>query len=185
MITGEGTALISTRSVSDIAGNTTTASSSPAVKIDRTPPTVRYTGNSGTYTIDQTVSITCSASDALSGIASSTCANATGSAWSFGPGTTTLSATATDLAGNTGTGSTSFTVVVTSASLDSLIRLFCGTDTNGANGLITKADDIAAATTPSAKANALNAFDNQVDAKTGNALTAAQPATLKQLAAAL
>ena len=74
---------------------------------------------------------------------------------------------------------------MTSASLDSLIRLFCGTDTTGANGLVTKADNIAAATTPNGKANALNAFDNQVDAKSGNALTAAQRTTLKQLAAAL
>jgi hypothetical protein len=74
---------------------------------------------------------------------------------------------------------------VTISSLDDLIRLFRGTDTTGANGLITKADNIAAATTPNAKATALNAFYNQVDAKTGNALTSAQAATLKQLAAAL
>jgi hypothetical protein len=104
---------------------------------------------------------------------------------SFGLGTSTFSATATDKAGNTGTATTSFTVVVTSASLDDLIRQFFGTDTNGANGLITKADNIASATDPTTKANAVQAFDNQVDAKTGNPLTLEQANLLKELAAAL
>jgi hypothetical protein len=146
---------------------------------------ITFSGNAGTYTVDQTVNITCSASDALSGVESSTCAAITGPAYSFGPGTTTRSATAVDRAGNTGTGSTSFTVVVTPASLDALIARFFGADQSGANGLIAKVNSIATAPTANAKDGAIAAFDNAVDAKIGNPLTAAQAAILKQLAAAL
>ena len=82
------------------------------INIDKTPPVVTYGGNLGTYTPDQTVNITCSATDDLSGVDSTTCADITGPAASFAPGLNTFSATATDKAGNTGTGSTSFTVQV-------------------------------------------------------------------------
>src|SRR5437588_512394 len=43
---------------------------------------------------------------------------------------------ATDRAGNTGSGSTSFTVIVTAASLDNLITQFFRADRDGASGLI-------------------------------------------------
>jgi len=83
------------------------------INIDKTPPVVTYTGNLGTYTVDQTVDITCTATDNLSGVESTTCADITGPAASFPLGPNTFSATATDKAGNTGTGSTSFTVQAT------------------------------------------------------------------------
>src|SRR5690349_19990050 len=89
---------------------------STAVSIDATPPLVTYAGNTGTYTVDQMISITCSASDALSGIATSTCTDIHGPAYNFVV-THTYSASATDLAGNTGTSSTIFTVIVTTSSL--------------------------------------------------------------------
>jgi len=82
------------------------------INIDKTPPVVTYAGNQGSYTRDQTVNITCTATDGLSGVESTTCADITGPAASFAPGLNTFSATATDKAGNTGTGSTSFTVQV-------------------------------------------------------------------------
>jgi hypothetical protein len=181
---GEGANQSVTRSATDKAGNSASATASP-INVDETAPTVSYSGNSGTYTVDQTVVITCSASDALSGVAGSTCSNVNAPASSFALGTTTLNATATDRAGNTGSGSTSFKVVLTETSLDNLIRLFCGTDTTGANGLISKADNIVTATTPTAKAGAVSAFDNQVEAKVGNSLTRAQGNLLEQLAASL
>jgi uncharacterized protein YjiK len=89
---------------------------------DITPPTVTYTGNAGTYTVDQPINITCLATDELagSGIASTTCANIVGPAAGFGLGAHPFSATATDNAGNTGSGSGNFTVTVTPASLCSL-----------------------------------------------------------------
>jgi hypothetical protein len=168
----------------DAAGNgqSTTLSN---INIDVTAPVVSYSGNAGAYAVDQTVNITCSASDALSGIASTTCSNITGPAWSFGLGTTSRSASATDRAGNTATASTSFTIIVTTASLDNLITQFFGGDQNGASGLIAKADAIGSASNANARNGALGAFDNQVDAKVGNPLTPAQAALLKQLAATL
>src|SRR5207302_1259493 len=33
------------------------------VKLDKTPPTVTYSGNAGVYTVDQPVNITCNAAD--------------------------------------------------------------------------------------------------------------------------
>jgi hypothetical protein len=86
-------------------------------KIDRTAPTVTYTSNAGSYALMSMVAITCTAADGLSGVASSTCADISGPAYTFGPGTSTFSASATDNAGNTGTGSTSFTVAVTQSQL--------------------------------------------------------------------
>lgn len=87
------------------------SSDSVTVKIDKTPPAVTYTGNAGTYTLDQTINISCSAADNLSGVASNNCVDINAPASSFDIGTYTFSASATDNAGNTGTGSTTFTVV--------------------------------------------------------------------------
>ncbi len=111
-------------SCSATSGAGITGSGSTTVKRDATKPTIGYAGNAGVYTVDQNVSITCSASDALSGLASSTCAPISGSAYGFGVGTTTKSASALDIAGNTNTATTSFTVKATSASLCTLTRLF-------------------------------------------------------------
>src|SRR5216683_2558724 len=93
--------------------------------------TVTYTGNAGTYTVDQTVAITCTAADPHnangtpgSGLASTTCANVNAPAYTFPLGPHTLVATATDIAGNVGIGSTTFTVEVTSSSLCTLTARF-------------------------------------------------------------
>ena len=97
------------------------------VKRDATPPTVTYGGDAGSYTVDQTVTIACVAADALSGVASSTCASnslAAVPAYTLALGAHTLSASATDNAGNTGTGSAGFTVSVTPSSLCNLTTQF-------------------------------------------------------------
>lgn len=104
-----------------------TASHSVTIKRDHTLPTVTYTGNAGSYTVDQTVAITCSAADATSpgsGLASSTCQNIGGAAYTFAIGNNSFSATAIDNAGNTGAGSTSFTVKVTYGGVCALTRLW-------------------------------------------------------------
>lgn len=116
---GEGRAQSAAGTATDAAGNTT-AAAIHGVNIDLTAPTVSFTGNLPSYTADQTVSIACSARDALSGVAGSTCAPLSGPAWSFGVGQVTRSASATDLAGNIGTGTVSFSIRVTT---DSLCRL--------------------------------------------------------------
>jgi hypothetical protein len=107
----------------DNAGNSSGATAS-GINIDRTAPTVSYSGNAGTYTVDQTVAIACTATDALSGVASSTCANVSAPAYTLGLGSHTLNASATDKAGNTGTGSASFSVSVTAGSLCHLTEQF-------------------------------------------------------------
>src|SRR6266851_730759 len=114
----------------DKAGNTE-AAHTQVIRIDKTLPTVTYTGNAGTYTVDQTVTITCTAVDppnangtAASGLASTTCANVNAPAYTFPLGLNTLSASATDVAGNVGTGSTTFTVQVTNSSLCTLTVRF-------------------------------------------------------------
>ena len=97
------------------------------VKRDATPPTITYSGDAGTYTVDQTVTIACVAADALSGVASSTCASnslAAVPAYTLALGAHTLSASANDNAGNTGTGTASFTVSVTPSSLCNLTTQF-------------------------------------------------------------
>jgi hypothetical protein len=97
------------------------------IKRDATAPTITYTGDAGAYTVDQTITIACTASDALSGVASNTCAsnglNAV-PAYTLALGAHTLSATATDNAGNQGTGSSHFTLSVTPASLCNLTMHF-------------------------------------------------------------
>jgi uncharacterized protein YjiK len=91
---------------------------------DTLAPKVAYSGNAGSYTVDQTVSITCAAADEArgSGIATTTCADVTGPADQLGLGTHAFSATATDNAGNVGTASGSYTVTVTAASLCKLTK---------------------------------------------------------------
>jgi hypothetical protein len=128
-LTAEGVTTV-TYFAKDKAGNTE-AAHTQVVRIDKTPPTVTYTGNATTYTIDQTVSITCTAVDppnangtAGSGLALSTCVNVSGPAYSFPLGSNTFSASATDVAGNTGSGSTTFTVQVTFAGLCNLTVQF-------------------------------------------------------------
>jgi hypothetical protein len=121
-VAAEGTTTV-TYYATDAAGN----AESPhtlTVRIDQTAPTISYSGNAGSYTVDQQVEIVCDATDALSGVASSTCASTSAPAYTFGLGTHTLSAAATDEAGNTGTGTTTFTVSADAASVGSLTAAF-------------------------------------------------------------
>lgn len=134
---------------------TTSASATMGASAIPYPPSITFAGNAGTYTIDQMVSIVCSAHDALSGLASSSCQNARGPAWSFAPGSHQLAATASDNAGNSGSSSATFVVISTFASQCSVTRVF---DRNLAQAsalctLLTNAQH--AATNPSLKASYL------------------------------
>jgi hypothetical protein len=115
---------------SAINGAGLSASKSITVKRDATNPLIGYTGNAGAYTADQTVAITCSASDATSHLASTTCANISGPAYTFtlGGAANTFSAQATDNAGNSSSASTSFTVALTCQSMYPLITRFVSGD---------------------------------------------------------
>jgi hypothetical protein len=121
-VTAEGTTTI-TYFATDNAGNAETPHAL-SVKIDQTPPTVTYSGNAGAYTVDEQVAITCHADDSLSGVASTTCHDATGPAYTFALGANTYSATAADYAGNTGSGTTTFTVTADPGSVGKLTLAF-------------------------------------------------------------
>lgn len=183
--TGEGVGITLSATCSDNAGNIGTASY--AVNIDRTPPVVVFSGNAGTYTVAQSVTITCSATDVLSGVAGTDCPAVSGSAWSFGLGTHTLTGTATDKAGNVGSSSTSYTVTVDEASLCSLTQEF-STSSGVAGGLCAKLNAAAASQARGqlkTKANDLTAYENQVTAQSGKALTSDQANLLIEFAATL
>jgi hypothetical protein len=92
------------------------------INIDKTAPSVTFSGT-GTYSVADTVNVTCSANDSLSGIASSTCSDVSGPAYTF-VGTHSVSASAPDKADNVGSGSGSFTVEVTTEGLCDLMGQF-------------------------------------------------------------
>jgi uncharacterized protein YegL len=156
----------------DSAGGTTTAA--VTVKRDSTAPVVSYTPATATYGVSDTVSISCAVSDATSGVAGGTaCPGATGAAYTFAAGRHTLTYAATDNAGNVGTATATFTIVVDRAGLSTLIRRW--TDNAGiANSLIVK---LASGST--------QAFTNEVNAQRGKHLQADKADILIRLASAL
>jgi hypothetical protein len=172
------------------------------VMIDATAPTVTYIGNLGSYGLLDSVAITCTAADNVggSGLASNTCANASGPAWSFGAGSHSLSASATDHAGNTGTASANFTVSVSSAGLCTLTGQFVAGSTkystltpvqravvnllvrSGCSFLTTLGPNMK----PAQKQAFINAYSEVVQALVRPGwLTQAQATTLRGLAGAL
>jgi hypothetical protein len=80
-------------------------------------------------------------------------------------------------------------VFVTYASLCDLVRAYIGDEANAADGLCQKLADASTASTETARQGKLEAFRNQVDAKTGDvpgkALTGAQAELLKLLSTRL
>ena len=114
-----------TGTASDAAGNTATVTVS-GLDVDLTKPAVTFSGNAGAYSVDQMVAITCTATDGLSLIdaAHTTCPGASGPAYIFTLGINTLTATATDKAGNVATASATFAVAADETSLCALTRRF-------------------------------------------------------------
>ena len=104
------------------------ASSAPSAMVSvtvlGTPPTLTYAGNEGFYTVDQTVSIRCVTTPGTAPIATSTCVDVTGPAYTFGLGEHSYEATVTDTAGLSDTATTSFRVGVTTTGLCSLTVRF-------------------------------------------------------------
>jgi len=158
------------------------SSKSVIIKIDKTAPTITFTGNAGTYAVDQTILITCAASDSLSGIAITSCpAVASGPAANFvgttAATTTTLTATATDNAGNSASAGTTFTVVVDA---DGICRLTASLRT--ASAICAHVTSIATAPNDRAKTGELEAFDNFLAAQSGKSIAADLAALLSRLA---
>lgn len=181
-LSGDGAGQSAAGTAVDRAGNSAGITVSD-INIDKTEPVVTYTGNAGSYTVDQMISIACTSSDSLSGVADDTCAGIAGPAWSFATGLNSYSATATDKADNVGQGSTSFTVAATPDGLCALGAHFA-TSAGVAQGLCSKLEAARAAAAKgnaNAKAGQIGAFINLVQAQTGKALTAEQAAILTRL----
>jgi hypothetical protein len=159
---------------------------SETVKHDSRPPVVTYSGNAGAYTIDQRVTIDCTASDPVpgSGLDSDTCADMDAPAWSFALGGHTLSAAAGDVAGNQGSGSARFTVGVTFASLKNVVTEFSSNPATVIE-LNQKLAEAEKAKNAAKRAGKLDQFEKQVDKQVGKSLTVEQAALLVSFAEAL
>ena len=184
-LSSDGASQTATCTAKNGAGLTTTATKT--VDIDQTAPSVTFVGNAGVYDVSQVVAISCNASDNLSGLASTTCTATSGPAWTFGLGAHTVSATATDNAGNTGSGSTTFTVGVSADGVCALVQQWVS-NAGIANSLCAKLRAAAAARARgqnNAADNVLAAFRSELGAQSGKALTAAHAATLAALSTSL
>ncbi len=108
VLTTEGTAVTSAaQTVTDAAGNISAPSNVVTVKIDKAPPVLNPVVNPNPVLLGGTATASAVAGDALSGVASQSCAPvATGS---VGPKSVTC--TATDNAGNTATKAASYGVI--------------------------------------------------------------------------
>lgn len=193
----EGAAQTISGQAIDRAGNATTTEIT-GINVDLTAPTVAYTGNEGAYEVDDTIAIHCAAQDALSGLATNTCADVNAPAYQYPLGAHNLSATATDRAGHSSSASTTFTVAVTRGSLCGLTKQFVQSSAKYAalsatqqakvNQLITTvcAHVTATSGTSSDKQSAVTAYRRGVDVLVNLGwLTPSQGATLKALATAL
>lgn len=156
------------------AGGSTTKD--VTVRVDSQDPTLTFSGNQGSYDLTDTVDITCTATDDGSGIDTADCPEAHGPAYTFGIGSHTLNASATDLAGNQATDSTTFEVRGDAAAVEDLLRSWIG-NPGLANALAAKlraAESATARGNDRAAQGAIRAFYNQVRALTGKWLTQEQ-----------
>ncbi len=133
------------------------------INIDATAPNLAFIGVQLEYSVSDLITVSCDATDALAGLEVVNCdtvpsiAAVDYNAWA-GQGTDitgmfTLSATATDLAGNTTTTTATLTIVVDDESVAELVETYAGNGP-GVNGLLSKLDN-----------GDYAAFINQVNAK--------------------
>jgi hypothetical protein len=176
-----------TRGCTATSGAGLATTKSATVQRDATKPLVSLVGNAGTYTVDQTVNITCSINDVMSGVATQSCDGANGAAYALGLGAHAVSASATDRAGNTQSVSGSFVVTATTGSICALVQRWVS-QAGIANSMCVKLSNAQAAFdrgNRNAGDNVLDAFINEVGAQTGKAVAADKAAILTSLAQTL
>lgn len=169
----------------DLAGNSE-AARTLVVRIDRTVPSLSLSGG-GSYTVDQAVEVRCTASDALSGLEEEPCTQPLLSepAWNLPLGATPIGLSVSDRAGNAASAQAEVRVQVTHGSLCSLSGQFAPGLSNSLCAKLDAARSSLERGNARAANNQLSAYQNQVAAQSGKALTAAQAATLTRLAEAL
>lgn len=150
-----------------------TAAHSVSVKRDTRGPVIGYTAHPAIYSVDQRIVIGCRAADGLSGVASHTCQDMDADAYEM-VGTTRLTATATDRAGNTTSAATEFAVQVTEVGVCVLTGRWV-TNAGIAHSMCVKLTNAAAAAArgnKAAQAGLHRAFVQEVDAQVGKAISA-------------
>jgi uncharacterized protein YjdB len=141
--------------------------------LDTTAPLIQFIGNEGTYPVDAKIAISCSISDEGSGVDSSNCPSTEGYAYNLGIGVHTISASATDKAGNTAVAENKFTVTVDFDSLSRLTQSFVSKD-GVSHSLVAKlqsAKEAAAKGNKQAVDGKLKAYVNELSAQSGKAIT--------------
>ncbi|HEY3186406.1 MAG TPA: hypothetical protein VGJ70_02955, partial [Solirubrobacteraceae bacterium] len=166
----------------DEAGNATTETAT--VQLDTAPPELTLTTDHASYGVDDTVTVTCAATDPVSGVASKDCPAQSAPASSFALGANTITASATDAAGNRTTATADFDVTVSVASLSGLTRRLVSDD-QAAVGLVADLKAVDAAPDSAAKDAAVAAYQDDVRALPDTAVGADDAATLIRLAAGL
>jgi hypothetical protein len=162
---GEGQSVSGT--ATDHAGNSSSITVEP-INVDTTAPTISFTGNAGEYALDDTVTISCTATDTLSGTDTVSCPSVSGPAYDY-LGENTLTATATDKAGNTAVATARFSVGVTATSLCALTQQLVTTP-NDARAFCVKLEH-----------GQVRAYQNAVRAKSGKSVTPANATLLIEL----
>ncbi|ANE48237.1 hypothetical protein SY83_20255 [Paenibacillus swuensis] len=105
--------------ITDKAGNVSTVFSDEIV-LDMTKPVLTATSDKSVYDADHTVLLTCTSSDATSGIATAACTSSSKPAYTYNFGANTAAYNAVDRAGNRADTQVSFQVKIT---FDGLCRL--------------------------------------------------------------
>ena len=173
-----------TCSATDEAGNSASSTFSIAVQ-DTTKPVVTVPADitaNATSPAGAEVSYSASATDTVNGAINPTCSPASGT--TFAQGTTTVTCSASDVAGNTG--SASFTVSVKDASTQvadqqALIRGMAGVSKGAKASLTDKLGEIGESIESGgikAACNQLDAYVNQIEALRGKKQIAGQEASL-------
>ncbi|GIP37881.1 hypothetical protein J31TS4_11610 [Paenibacillus sp. J31TS4] len=154
------------------------------VHIDKMAPVVQFTGQQS-YSVQEAVYIGCTASDALSGLQSSTC---TGSllqqpAYRLDPGQHEVSVTASDKAGNVTTAVFTFQIAVTYDGVSELIRQFAY-DKSVVNSLLAKlkaAEEAEKRGSDKSKEGTLHALTNELQALNGKKFSTEEAGILLKL----
>ena len=155
------------------------------INIDLAAPIVELTNAKATYTVDEQVSIGCRTSDTESGVWTAHCPAIDQRAVDLGVGTHTLTAAATDRAGNVTEQTITFEVVATPASVSAIVDNFAGAGSGPAKAM---RNAIASAQWDSFGAQ-INAFccteDRQGRTTTAKPLSRSEAAVLGELLDAL
>jgi hypothetical protein len=156
------------------------------VFVDKTAPVIQFVG-APTVSVSQDVYLRCTASDALSGLAGDSCADALVErpAYELEPGIHSVEATAEDAAGNVAILVFTFEVTVGYDDLAALVARFVSNEEGIATALTAKlrsAQEAEARGDANAEAGSLRAFENQLEAHSGKKIDEAHASLLLKLA---